>query len=174
MIPGEPTTTATHTLAVQDPPVQVAFASDMPSIYQQGSGQAIPFIVDGTMPSDGSVLVAAWSYDKQQMIDAFAMKSSPRLGRSAPPSSINFPPARCSCNSCATCPAWKRRSCVMTSTCRPRPSSRRRCPRSASPVIRQRRINKARARRFSSPWMARCPTARMCAPLHGPIRSSAW
>ncbi len=75
VIPGEPTTTAKHTITVAvpaTPDVTVSFSPDTPASYQQGSGGAIPFVVDGTMPDDGDVLVLAWSYDQQRMVDEFA------------------------------------------------------------------------------------------------------
>ncbi len=71
VIPGESTTTATHTITVQEPAVNVSFASDAPATYRLGSGAALPFAVDGTLPSDGSILIEAWSKDQNRLIDAF-------------------------------------------------------------------------------------------------------
>ncbi|MEX0930421.1 MAG: fibronectin type III domain-containing protein [Candidatus Paceibacterota bacterium] len=50
----------------------VSFPSNTPTTYTLGSGVDIPFTVDGTMPSNGDILIIAWHYDEARLVDEFA------------------------------------------------------------------------------------------------------
>ena len=54
------------------PPLSVSFPSDAVASYQQGSGTSVPFVVTGAMPSNGDVLVLAWSDSQARMVGSFA------------------------------------------------------------------------------------------------------
>ncbi|MFW6058939.1 MAG: right-handed parallel beta-helix repeat-containing protein [Phycisphaeraceae bacterium] len=53
-------------------PATVDFTDETPDSYVRGSGESIPFTVDGDLPPNSDVLVIAWSHDEQRMVDEFA------------------------------------------------------------------------------------------------------
>ncbi|MEM9417711.1 MAG: hypothetical protein AAGA25_01485 [Planctomycetota bacterium] len=53
-------------------PVDVAFPSDLPSRYTQGSGETIALDLQGTLPAGGDVLMLMWHKDNSEMVASFA------------------------------------------------------------------------------------------------------
>src|SRR5690606_5320721 len=56
----------------QQQAITIAFNDNVPSSYQQGSGQAIEFSVSSTLPKSADVLAIAWSDGQKRMVDEFA------------------------------------------------------------------------------------------------------
>lgn len=73
-MPDAERTIARHEIVVEAPrsDVNADFPSDAPAAYRHGSGQAIEFEVDGTLPDGVDVLALAWSASEERMVDAFA------------------------------------------------------------------------------------------------------
>ncbi|GAB4194396.1 MAG: hypothetical protein Kow00105_08630 [Phycisphaeraceae bacterium] len=76
MLDGEQTDTRTISFTVSNvvttPDPVVAFHPSTPDTYRQGEGIDIPYIVNGQMPDNATVLVLAWSANTWGMVDSFA------------------------------------------------------------------------------------------------------
>jgi hypothetical protein len=52
--------------------LSIAFDDDAPATFEPGSDTGVGYDVTGTLPSDGDVLILAWSDSENRMVDAFA------------------------------------------------------------------------------------------------------
>jgi hypothetical protein len=69
--PGDDNNAAPQQPITAVPSVKVAFAADLPSVYEQGSGQTLALELNESLPAKTDVLLLAWHHDLAQMVEGF-------------------------------------------------------------------------------------------------------